>query len=210
LTKIELGTCLVEKTPLNAARIGYLNALAPGANYIHIVRDGYDVAQSIWRLASENRYRIAGKPSLNRWWGCRDYKWKALVRDAKAEGYYPGEVDEADTPHFVRGIYEWLVTLREIDRYRAHLGARLLEIRFSDLVEDTAHILEAVCDLLRISKNSRWLRRATELIRCDDGRNMEHPVVELPPRMATAFNRYQEYFGYTTKARIASPGGRKR
>ena len=34
---------LVEKSPINALRIGFLEALTPEARFIHIVRDGVDV-----------------------------------------------------------------------------------------------------------------------------------------------------------------------
>lgn len=38
---------VMEKTPINALRLGYLMELAPDAKFIHIVRDGVDVARSI-------------------------------------------------------------------------------------------------------------------------------------------------------------------
>jgi hypothetical protein len=63
------GKLVVEKTPQNAMRIGYLEALAPGARFIHIVRDGGDVCQSIVRAAAVTSYRIFGRPNYNKWWG---------------------------------------------------------------------------------------------------------------------------------------------
>src|SRR5690606_11705214 len=40
---------IVEKTPINTLRIGYLEQLAPNAKFLHIVRDGVDVCRSIHR-----------------------------------------------------------------------------------------------------------------------------------------------------------------
>lgn len=193
--KAKPGTCLVEKTPLNVARIDYLDALVPNARYIHLVRDGYEVASSIARLASKNSYRIAGKPDMNQWWGVGDYKWRALVRDGQSAGYYPGQVTETDGLGMRRGAYEWLVSLREVDRYRSKLGRRLLEIRYPDLVSETIQVLTDVCDLLDIRPRREWLAAAARLIRHDFRESTRKPL-ELPLQMAEGFKRYQERFGF--------------
>jgi hypothetical protein len=49
---VKLRSTLLEKSPINAMRIGYLNALASGATFVHIVRDGIDVASSLERVAT--------------------------------------------------------------------------------------------------------------------------------------------------------------
>ena len=101
---------IIEKTPINTLRIGYLNALAPQSKFVHIVRDGVDVSSSIAQLATTNSYKIANKPKLNQWWGVENYKWKALSRGGADAGYYPHEVSLLKT-HCERGAYEWLVSL---------------------------------------------------------------------------------------------------
>ncbi|MGA3067874.1 MAG: sulfotransferase, partial [Tepidisphaeraceae bacterium] len=51
-------TLVVEKTPFNACRVGYLDQLRPGCKYVHLLRDGVDVARSIDRLSRDQTYRI--------------------------------------------------------------------------------------------------------------------------------------------------------
>ena len=126
---------LIEKTPINAMRIGFLDALAPGARYVHIARDGVDVCRSIDRLASENTYKMGGKSRTNQWWGTDDAKWHALLRDGIEAGYHPGEAPRLEG-HLAWGAYEWIVTLLEVDRYRDALADRLFEIRYPDLAAD--------------------------------------------------------------------------
>ena len=95
------GLTLVEKSPINALRIGYLDAIAPEARFVHIVRDGVDVAHSIERLAAVTR-RMAFRAPLNEWWGVGDAKWVALERDGREAGYY------ADELHWLtRGCPTW-------------------------------------------------------------------------------------------------------
>src|SRR5207248_266610 len=62
------GRLLVEKSPVNALRIGFLDALAPGARFVHIIRDGVDVTQSI-ALRSARTRRVVGRGMVNDWWG---------------------------------------------------------------------------------------------------------------------------------------------
>ena len=114
------GLTLVEKTPINALRLGFLDAIAPNARFVHIMRDGVEVAWSIQRIATVTR-RMAFRPPLNDWWGISDSKWTALAKDGIAAGYYAGEVSQLATDE-QRGAYEWLLSMREIDAWRTRLG----------------------------------------------------------------------------------------
>lgn len=188
---------VVEKTPLNAMRIGYLNALAPRSKFIHIVRDGIDVSCSIERIASTNSYQIAGKPKLNQWWGVGDYKWKALSRDGVWAGYYPDEVDRL-TVHRSRGAYEWLVSLAEVDRWRDQLGDRLYEITYNQLTANPEASLRNICKFLELDSPSIWLNQVTNTIR--PASHTSGDTLRLPSAMCDAFNHYQERFGFTNRA----------
>lgn len=46
----------IEKTPHNAFQIRYLEAITSKAKFIHIVRDGVAVVQSIQRIATRSQY----------------------------------------------------------------------------------------------------------------------------------------------------------
>lgn len=186
---------VVEKTPINAMRIGYLESLFPGSRYVHIVRDGEDVVRSIHRLASGNPYRIAGKPRLNQWWGVGDSKWQALVRDCVGAGYWPDEVKAiADDDHISRGALEWLVSLREIDRQREALGERLFEFTYRELTEHPRETLTQLCQHLDIAAPQDWLKVAEEMI-SPERKNQGSPLT-LRPAMHEAFNQYQRRFGF--------------
>jgi hypothetical protein len=188
---------LIEKTPVNTLRIGYVGALAPGAKFVHLVRDGADVCRSIDRLASSNTYRIAGKPTLNQWWGADGAKWAALRRDGSAAGYFPSEVGRLRT-HLARGAYEWLVSLSEVDAWRAKLDERLLDLRYPDLAADPTRQLQRLCRFLDLSSPVPWLERASREIG-PAARSEGKPLV-LPPSMCSAFNAFQERYGFANRA----------
>lgn len=188
---------IVEKTPINTLRIGYLEQLAPHAKYLHIVRDGVDVCRSIHRLATLNDYAIAGKPTLNKWWGVDGYKWTALSRDGARAGYYADEVASLTT-HLERGAYEWLVSLGEVDRHRTMLGSRLFEFTYDEFTHDPRKTLSNMAEHLGIEAGDEWLHAADAAL--DAARRNAGEPLRLPPRMAADFNRYQERFGFLNRA----------
>lgn len=188
---------LLEKTPLNAMRIGYINALAPEAKFIHIVRDGIDVSLSIARLASTNTYKIAGKPQFNQWWGVQNYKWTALSRDGGAAGYNPDEIKQLEDNQG-KGAYEWLVTLGEIERWREFLGNRLYEITYNQLTGNPEETLRNICQFLQVDISSSWIKKAAKTIY--PARSTLGNTLQLPSGMCASFNLYQTRFNFPNRA----------
>jgi glycosyltransferase involved in cell wall biosynthesis len=193
---------MVEKTPFNACRIGYLDALKPGCKFIHLVRDGVDVARSIDRLSRDRGYAIVGKPGLNRWWGRGGSKWTALSTDGFADNYFPDEVALLRS-YESKGAYEWLVSLGEVDRWRSRLGERLLEMTYDELTTHPREALRKICDFLSLPLDAAWMDRSVKLID-STRRNYGIPLV-LPPKMAEAFNQAQERFGFANRAIVGKP-----
>jgi len=191
---------VVEKTPHNVARIGFLEVLAPGARYVHIVRNGIDVCRSIEQLATEQPYRMAFKPRYNQWWGEDCAKWRALSEEGPARGYFPTEADLLTT-NAQRGAYEWLTSLGEADRWRGALGDRLLEIRYPDLTSDPHASLLRLCDHFGVAAPGAWLDRALPLVGPE--RVRKRGPIALPPEMARAFNALQERYEFEGRAEPA-------
>jgi Sulfotransferase family len=191
------GLTLVEKTPINALRLGFLDAIAPNARFVNIMRDGIEVAWSIQHIAAVAR-RLAFRPPLNDWWGVNDSKWAALAKDGIARGYYADEVSQLKTDE-QRGAYEWLLSMREIDAWRTRLGSRLIELRLVDLIEQPRKMLESVIEDLDLSlPNEAWLDRATRMVRpMSSGYNTE---LVLPGKMLEDFNKYQEKYHFKGRA----------
>lgn len=187
---------LVEKSPINALRIGFLEALAPSARFIHIVRDGVDVARSIEKIAAVTR-RMAFRSPLNQWWGVGDAKWAALQRDGRAANYYPDELGRLLTDA-QRGAYEWLLSLHEVKAWRERLGSRFCELRYRDLASHPRDTLQELAHSLELSCPDSWLDDVTVKVRHVNPQPGE-PLV-LPAQMRTDFNGFQENFGFKGRA----------
>jgi CelD/BcsL family acetyltransferase involved in cellulose biosynthesis len=190
------GMTLVEKSPINSLRVGYLLGLVPGARFVHIVRDGIDVSRSIEKVAGVTS-RMAFRQPLNDWWGVGDAKWTSLVRDGQRAGYYPEEVTELSTD-YQRGAYEWLVSLREVDAWRTSAGSRLTELRYEDLTERPEETLRTVAESMGLSCPASWLKEAAAEVK--PARQSDGEPVALPPAMCADFIRYQERFGFRGRA----------
>lgn len=188
---------VIEKTPHNVCRIGFLEALAPGARYLTIVRNGLDVARSIDKIASASLYKIAGKENYNQWWGTDECKWAALARDGAAAGYFAEEVGPLET-HLQRGAYEWLVSLAEADRWRHRLGPRMTEITYPALTSRPQQTLAAVCAHFGVTADPAWLASGASML-TPERTNQGEPL-RLPPRMAAAFNAQQERYEFAGRA----------
>ena len=187
----------IEKTPLNTMRIEYLNAIVPHAKYICIVRDGVDICRSIAKLAETKSYKIAGKPTLNQWWGVDNAKWKSLLADGSEAGYYADEVADLED-HHAKGAYEWLVSLHEVDRCRSMLGDRLIEMTYSSLTENPKQVLEDICNRIGMDAPKAWLQAASEKIH--GSRISQGSPIELPAAMCESFNEFQQRFGFINRA----------
>lgn len=197
LMSVPGGLVLVEKSPINTLRIGYLDAVAPGARFVHIARDGIDVAYSIEQKAAITK-RIAFRGPLNAWWGVADAKWAALARDGIAAGYYPDEVHQLTTDT-QRGAYEWLVSIREVRAWRTPLGSRFIEIRLADLIKDPRPTLTSIFDRLVLPlPGEEWWTRA--ITRISPVINRHNARLALPSQMRADFNKLQTRYGFAGRA----------
>jgi hypothetical protein len=191
---------LMEKTPHNAYRLGLLEALTGGtARYIHIVRDGVDVARSIDRLAINQPYRMAGRPDYNQWWGSNELKWKRLAEEGPQHGHFSAQEVARLSGHAQRGAYEWLTSLGEADRWRAVLRTRLVEVTYRELTGDMHATLRRLAGHVGAEAPQPWLDAASGLV-SPERRNQGADLV-LPARLAEQFNKFQEQYGFENRAR---------
>jgi hypothetical protein len=191
------GTRVIEKLPHNVARIGWLESITTGARYVHIVRNGLAVADSIGRIATHSTYRMAFKPRHNQWWGVDDAKWATLREQGAQRGYFAADVGELST-HAQRGAYEWLVSIGEADRRRAELGDRLLEFTYTEFTTRPGETLDRLCAHVGIGVPGDWRRRAVDMVRPEQA--LAGVALELPQAMAERFNSLQERYGFEGRA----------
>lgn len=171
-------TRLVEKTPINAFRIGYLDALWPTASFVHVIRDGRAVAASIARAATPppaptglrgvaHRMRHRQAPEWA-WYGVEDNKWHLLRALALAQGIEGVGACEEDL--LARGILEWRLAVTAARRSLAALDpGRSTELRYEDLLARPRDTVARVLDAVALDRAEPVLALADRQVR-DPGR----------------------------------------
>lgn len=136
------GRRFVEKLPEDAFRAGLLDALFPDACFVHLLRDGREVADSI-------RRRYAGD---QRWWGAGGesdprggYKWTLLAAHAEARGY--GDLLETCVEAGEMGLLEWRLAVEAARGVRDRVGEeRWTEVRYDELVAAAGRVVAGLLD----------------------------------------------------------------
>lgn len=124
---------LMEKLPINTFRLSFIDKIFPDARYIHIFRNGLEVAKSI-----EERC-INGK-----WFGKEKYKLIKLIEYAKSkeETEYIPDICES---YFDKGLMEWRLSIEStVDFLKKIDKSRYMEISYSALTNHTNESIERI------------------------------------------------------------------
>lgn len=128
------GPVLIEKLPANTFRLDFLKGMFPDCRFIHIYRNGLEVAQSIEQRAIHGR-----------WFGHGQYKWHRLVEHASRYDRFAC-LPALCGSDFERGLLEWrLSTETAVDYLAALPGEDYIECSYRHLLE---HTDEVIGDLL--------------------------------------------------------------
>jgi hypothetical protein len=140
---------LVEKLPINSFRIGYIDALFPDAQLIHVVRHGPEVARSIAGLAAQGA-----------WFGYDDYKWQLLANLARETG--DARLLDLCTTGELRGLLEWRLSILAARASLQQLpGERWNEIRYEDLVAEPLTVCQRLETFLGLPPGEAMRRFAS-------------------------------------------------
>lgn len=143
---------LVEKTPINSFRIGYLSELFPDARFIHLIRSGAEVARSIARFGPEQ------------WYGIREYKWRRLVRLATRRGQ--AELVKLCHDNFTKGLLEWRLSVSTALGDLRHIPQhRRLELRYEKLLQDPQDLIRSIEDFIDLPHSAEMEQFARKRIK---------------------------------------------
>lgn len=159
---------LVDKTPRNSLRVGFVDTIFPTARYVFLKRDGRDNVNSLINAWRTPRYRTYELPEPHSIPGVDPRWWKFVL--------YPGWQQDRGGPLARVCAMQWkhcnehaLASLRRIGR------DRWVEISYEELVADPGTTVARLADFLEL----REQRALTEAA----GRVAARPLnVVTPPR----------------------------
>lgn len=144
---------LIEKLPINAFRLNFLNEIFPNSKYIHIFRNGFDVAKSI-----EERC-INGK-----WYGKNSYKLAKLHEYAVSVAN-TRILPEICNTYFENGLLEWRLSTESIVKYLSSISnKRYVELSYDSLLRNTDFSLTKIFKFLRLESYSHEIEIAKSII----------------------------------------------
>ena len=159
---------LVEKLPINSFRISFINRLFPDSLFVHIIRNGIEVAQS-----------IAKRAEVIPWFGYGNYKWQLLSEYACGRG--EGELVPLCTDNLLKGMLEWRLSVSSGIEGLASLPAeRSLNVRYEDLIQDPHRVCDSLESFIGLNPSGEMRQfAATQIYR----RSSSASTVSLSPVM---------------------------
>jgi omega-hydroxy-beta-dihydromenaquinone-9 sulfotransferase len=130
----------LSKRTANNRRIRLLASIFPAARYLHLVRDGREVTQSLASVEWWDRHTV--------WW----------------DGRTPLEMEQAGEPRLTICARNWVREMEELQRQLAAIEpARLLTLRFEELLADPLRHLQRVTEFLGVDFSAAYRDAITSL-----------------------------------------------
>lgn len=108
----------------------YIAQTFPHARYIHLVRDGRDLAFK--KHLTDDPKRKLGKKLL-------------------------GHINAMDLPHYLQAAMSWAFQVDRFDEFRKTLNSnQVLDIKFEDICREPMVAMQAVCEFLNIPMTERY------------------------------------------------------
>jgi hypothetical protein len=123
----------LSKQTSNNQHVRLINRVLPNALFIHLIRDGRAVANSV----------------LTQGWIDEIYMW--WLQD-----YARNRVQDYRDPIELSGLH-WLNNVRELRSSADMLGDRYIEVRYEEMITDYAGVLSRLCDFCGIEVSRRHL-----------------------------------------------------
>jgi len=135
----------IEKLPINNFRLDFINSIFPDARYLHIYRNGLEVAKSIEKIADTGRW--FGKTK-------EKYKWKQLVEIAKKENQ-THTLSELCTNNFEKGLLEWRLSTEAVVSFSKNLPPdRFIEVSYDSFITKPLDVIEEIFSFIGIDNET--------------------------------------------------------
>lgn len=160
----------VEKQSINSFRLPFVHKIFPDAQFVHVLRNGLEVARAIESLA-DCRSRS----------GHVDYRWNQLVCFAKSQGV---DVNLPDFPRdsFERGLLEWRLSTEAIHSFAETLPyGSYFEFSYDAFVDEPVKTVNRVLSFIEISECLEVSRFVAQTVRrqLGDSRPIEYSDRDL-------------------------------
>lgn len=133
---------LIEKLPINNFRLNFIQKIFPDARFIHIYRNGLEVARSIEKRSEKGR-----------WFGAHSYKWEMLV-DYARNSDDTKNLPELCTTHYDMGLLEWRLSTEAVVGFLRRLqDAAFLETSYDEFIDDPVETISKILVFIGVDRD---------------------------------------------------------
>ncbi len=134
----------IEKLPINNFRLNFIYKIFPDARFIHIYRNGIEVAKSIEKLSDKGG-----------WFGANAFKWDKLAEYAESRSDTVGLATMC-TDNFDKGLLEWrLSTEAAVSFLQGLPNASFFEFKYDALVENPVETIANVLNFIDVETDEK-------------------------------------------------------
>jgi hypothetical protein len=133
---------LVEKLPINNFRLDFIQKIFPDARFIHIYRNGLEVARSIEKACEKGG-----------WFGANSYKWDMLAKYARNNDD-TRDLPELCTTYHDKGLLEWrLSTESAVAFLRSVPETAFVEVNYDEFIDNPIKTISKLVDFIGIDRD---------------------------------------------------------
>jgi hypothetical protein len=184
---------LVDKYPELIFRVPFVREIFPDAQFIFLVRNGWDTCASIDKWSARCGEQKNGE--VHDWWGVNQRKWKLMLKELIEPDPYFANVKEAAagfTKHTDMAALEWVVTMREGMRRMRENPDCIQQVRYEDLVADPRDTMCGIADFAGLGEDETWLRYGESVLRSAP----PHAEFDMHLALRPLFNETMQALGY--------------
>lgn len=218
---LQKSPIVIEKTVGNALRVPFVNRVLPDAIFVHLVRDGVDVAESTrrqWLAPPDHRYlaqkvkhfpaRLA--PTYGRKYVVSQVR-HYVTKDARVGSWgprYPGIDDDVRATDLLTVCArQWKTCVEAARNALRDISAQTVELRYEKLIAEPAATIEQLLTEFGIPVDDRALAQAAARIEPGHaglgGRSLSVPELEM---LQSEIGRTLADFGYPSASSRRATG----
>ena len=184
---------LVDKYPELVFRVPFVRQIFPDAQFIFLVRNGWDTCASIDKWSTRCGEQKNGE--VHDWWGVDRRKWQLMLTELiESDPYFDGIKEAAFSfdRHTDMAALEWVVTMREGMRRMRENGGAILMVRYEDLVETPRKTLSEIAAFAGFSEDETYLRYGESTLRPTP----RHKEFDMHPVLRVLFDETMQALSY--------------
>jgi len=186
---------VVDKYPEMVFRIPFLKAIFPDANFIFLIRNGYDTIASIASWSKKNKKYF--RDEQHDWWGADKRKWQLLLDQIVTSddrlSLYHDRISRLERQEDMAAV-EWITAMREGLKNLAHSSGSIYPLYYERLTKNPRKELLGLIEFCELEENEKFFSYAEEVLMPA----VPKSIVTLPDFLKEAFEETMKELGYST------------